>query len=98
MIITIKQQITQAGNGIIWEQLTPDLRERWVNIVKTILSTVQVKDGIERYDVICDDRNNTDLDIQNNRMNCSIRVVPVRAVEFISIDFIITNSGIQFIS
>jgi hypothetical protein len=97
MVLTIKQQISQAGNGIIWEQLTPSLRERWVNIVKTIMSTVQVKDGIERFDIVCDERNNTELDVLNNKMNCKIKFIPVRVAEFISIDFIITNSGVQFI-
>jgi len=96
MVLSLKQQISQAGNGIIWEQLTPALRERWVNIVKTIMSTVQIKDGIERFDIVCDERNNTELDVLNNKMNCKIKFVPVRVAEFIAIDFIITNSGIQF--
>jgi hypothetical protein len=97
MVISIKQQIIAAGNSLIFDQLTPALRQRFVDLVKPILSTVQIRDGIERFEIICDERNNTDQDKLANRMNASIKVVPVRAAEFIAIDFIITNSGIQFV-
>ena len=97
MIISLKQQVIAAGNSLIFDQLTPALRQRFVDLVKPILSTVQIRDGIERFEIICDERNNTDQDKLANRMNASIKVVPVRAAEFISIDFIITNSGIQFV-
>jgi hypothetical protein len=94
MVISLKQQIIAAGNSLIFEQLTPALRQRFVDLVKPILSTVQVRDGIERFEIICDNRNNTQQDNLANRMNASIKVIPVRAAEFISIDFVITNSGI----
>jgi hypothetical protein len=98
MIISLKQQITVAGNQIIFEQLTPELRTRFVDMVKPILATVQVRDGIERFEIVSDDRNNTQQDILANRMNVNIKVVPVRAAEFIAIDFIISPSGITFTS
>lgn len=97
MVLSIKQQIMAVGNSLIFEQLTPALRSRFVDLVKPILSTVQIRDGIERFEVICDERNNTEQDLLANRMNASIKVVPVRAAEFISIDFVITNSGLQFV-
>lgn len=98
MVLSIKQQIINVGNSLIFEQLTPAIRTRFVDLVKPILSTVQVKDGIERFEIICDERNNTEQDILANRMNASIKVIPVRAAEFIAIDFVITNSGIQAVS
>jgi hypothetical protein len=45
-----------------------------------------------------DDTNNTQEDKDLNRLNGKVIVVPTRAVEFIAIDFIITNSGVQFTS
>jgi hypothetical protein len=98
MIISIKQQIIAAGNSLMFDQLTPAIRQRFVDLVKPILSTVQIRDGIERFEIICDERNNTEQDKLANRMNATIKVIPVRAAEFIAIDFIITNSAIQFTS
>ena len=43
-----------------------------------------------------DASNNTHLDVEQNRLNGRIVLVPTRAVEFISMDFIITNSGVSF--
>jgi hypothetical protein len=43
-----------------------------------------------------DDSNNTAEDVDNNRLNGKIIIVPTRAVEFIAIDFVITNSGVEF--
>ena len=42
------------------------------------------------------DSNNTQLDEEQNRLNGRIVLVPTRAVEFIAVDFVITNSGVSF--
>ena len=43
-----------------------------------------------------DSSNNSPIDAEQNRLNGRIVIVPTRAVEFIAIDFIITNSGVSF--
>ena len=43
-----------------------------------------------------DDTNNSDEDVDNNRLNGRIVFIPTRAIEFIAMDFIVTNSGVQF--
>ena len=43
-----------------------------------------------------DASNNTQLDVEQNRLNGKIILVPTRAIEFIAMDFIITNSGVSF--
>ena len=35
-------------------------------------------------------------DIESNRLNGRIVIVPTRSIEFISIDFVITNAGVSF--
>jgi len=57
---------------------------------------IQAQAGVEQFKVVCDETNNTVEDVEANKMNGRIIVVPTRAVEFISIDFIITNSGVSF--
>jgi len=41
--------------------------------------------------------NNSQEDADLNKLNGRIVVVPTRVVEFIAIDFIITNSGVTFL-
>ena len=62
----------------------------------SILADVRVRQGIEDFRVIMDDTNNSAEDVDNNRLNGRIVVVPTRAVEFIAMDFVITNSGVEF--
>jgi phage tail sheath protein FI len=81
---------------LIWEQITIELRQRLSEQLRRLLSEVQTNQGIEFFDVICDNRNNTQADADANRLNCQIRLVPTKAVEFIAIDFIVTNSGVEF--
>ena len=55
-----------------------------------------INQGIEDFRVVMDGTNNTSEDVDNNRLNGKIIIVPTRAVEFIAIDFVITNSGVEF--
>jgi Fe-S cluster assembly iron-binding protein IscA len=45
-----------------------------------------------------DDSNNTEEDKLLHKVNGRVIVKPVLAIENIAIDFIITNSGVQFTS
>ena len=65
--------------------------------ISAALSIVQTKKGIERFRVICDNTNNTPEDRNNNRINVKVLFKPTRAIEFISLDFIISRSGVEFV-
>lgn len=93
MILEIKRQIVAIGNRLIFEQNTPALRTRFVNEAALVLATVQLQQGIEQFAVICDTRNNSSEDVNSNRMNAQIRVLPTRAIEHIVMDFVILPSG-----
>lgn len=97
MILEVKRVIVDIGNRTIFDQISTQTRSELVKQFTAVLGGVQSKAGIEVFKVICDDTNNTQEDIDANRMNVQIRLVPTRAVEFIAIDFIVTNSGVQFV-
>lgn len=94
MIMSLQRKVIDIGNRMIWEQITPDLYKDFVAKVSPELAAVQVKGGLNGYKVVCDETNNNDLDRENNRMNAKIFVLPVKAVEFVAIDFIITRAGV----
>lgn len=95
MVLEIKRQIVAIGNRLLFEQNTPALRTRFVNEASLVLSTVQSQQGLEQFAIICDERNNTTEDVNTNRMNAQIRVLPTRAIEYIVMDFIILPSGVS---
>ena len=96
MIMSLQRKVIDIGNRMIWEQITPDLYKDFVSKVSPELAAVQTKGGLNGYRVVCDETNNNDLDRENNRMNAKIFVLPVKAVEFISVDFIISRAGTSF--
>jgi hypothetical protein len=97
MLLEVKRVIVDIGNRAIFDQISTQTRSELVKQFTAVLGGVQSKAGIEIFKVVCDDTNNTQADIDANRMNVQIRLVPTRAVEYIAIDFIITNSGVQFV-
>jgi phage tail sheath protein FI len=96
MLLEVKRLIVQVANRLIFEQNTPQTQARFVSQVVPLLALVQTQAGIEQFQVVCDATNNTETDREQNRMNGRIVLVPTRVVEFIAIDFIVTNSGVSF--
>ena len=96
LMINIKRRIQRVAQGLLFEQNDAATRNRFISQASSILADVRVRQGIEDFRVIMDDTNNSQEDVDNNRLNGRIIVVPTRAVEFIAMDFIITNSGVEF--
>ena len=96
MMLELKRQVVSVADRLLFEPNTPATRARFVNSVTPLLATIQSQQGIESFKVVMDDTNNTIEDVENNRLNGRIVVVPTRAIEFIAIDFVITNSGVDF--
>ena len=96
MLLEVKRIVSDVAGKLIFEQNTQQTRSRFIAEVTPALSTIQTQQGIDRFSVVMDNTNNTTEDVQNNRLNGKIVLVPTRAVEFIAIDFIITNAGVSF--
>jgi hypothetical protein len=96
LMLEIKRQVTGVAERFLFEPNNATTRSRFVSQITPLLGLIQLQAGIEQFKVICDASNNTSEEVEQNRMNGRIVVVPTRAVEFISIDFIITNSGVSF--
>jgi len=97
MVLDVKKTIVDIANRFIFDQISTQTRTELVKRFTAVLGGVQTKAGIEMFKVVCDDTNNTQADIDANRMNVQIRMIPTRSVEIIAIDFIVTQSGVQFV-
>jgi phage tail sheath protein FI len=96
MVLEVKRIVGDIANSIVFEQNTPSTRARFVDAVTPQLAVIQSQQGIESFRVVMDSSNNTDADIEANRLNGRIVIVPTRTVEFIAIDFVVTNAGVSF--
>ena len=97
LLLEVKRIIIGIANKIVFEQNTPAVRNRFVSDAVFQLSLIQTQAGIEAFQVVMNETNNTQEDVDLNRLNGRIVVVPTRAIEYIAIDFIVTNAGVQFV-
>lgn len=97
MVLEVKRLILELSRKLVFEQNTPEVRNDFVSQATLRLALIQAQQGIEQFKVVMNETNNTQQDIDLNRLNGKIIVVPTKTIESIAIDFIITNSGIQFI-
>jgi hypothetical protein len=96
LLLELKRVIGDIANRFVFEQNTDQTRKRFRGQVAPFLALIQTQSGIEKFSIVMDSTNNTQSDVDANRLNGRIIVQPTRAVEFVSIDFIVTNSGVSF--
>ena len=75
----------------MYEGNTAYLRQQFVDAITPIFDDAVSNNGILEYAIKCDDELNTLQVIDNNEMRCKIAVKPVKALEFLVLDFIVTN-------
>jgi hypothetical protein len=97
LLLEIKRVVVDIAQKIVWEQNTPEVRDRFVREASTRLGLIQTQAGVEQFRVVMDETNNTQRDVEDNRLNGRISIVPTRTIEFIKMDFIVTNSGVEFV-
>lgn len=96
LMLEIKRIVIDIAQRMVFENNTPAVRNKFVSDASFQLGLIQGNAGIEAFQVVMNESNNTQDDVDLNRLNGRIVVIPTRVVEYISIDFIITNSGVVF--
>lgn len=97
LVNEVKRVVSNIASSFLFEQNNAATRAAFVAQVNPALSLVQAQQGIEGFRVIVDDTNNTQVDVIANRLNGRVIIIPTRAVEFISIDFIVSDNGASFV-
>ena len=65
-------------------------------MVEPFLRDVQGRRGITDFLVVCDESNNPGSVIDGNEFVADIFVKPARSINFISLNFIATKTGVAF--
>jgi phage tail sheath protein FI len=96
LLLEVKRIIIGIANNMVFEQNTAAVRNKFVADCVLQLGLIQAQAGVEAFQVICNETNNSQEDADLNKVNGRVVVVPTRVVEFIALDFIITNNGVSF--
>ncbi len=93
LLIDIRRQVRKVGDTFLFEPNRASTLARFSAAVNPILGRIQAQQGLERFKVQIDTTTTTQADVENNTIRGKIFLQPVRSVEFISLDFVVTNAG-----
>lgn len=96
LFLTLERLVSQTVKYFVFEPNTQATRARLVNTIGPLFEFAKTNEGLYDYLIVCDERNNTPLTIDNNELIVDIYIKPVRAAEFILINFIATRTGQDF--
>ena len=96
LFITLEKAISTAAKFQLFELNDEFTRASFRNAVEPYLRGIQGRRGITDFRVVCDGRNNTGEVIDSNRFVADIYIKPARSINFITLNFIATRTGVAF--
>lgn len=93
LCIYVEMAMKEFLNTILWELHTIETRERVVAESDKFMEGIKSRKGIYAYKNICDESNNTDQDVANNRMVFQQQFEPVKSIETIKYEPVIMSPG-----
>lgn len=92
LLIDIRRQVRDIAQTILFEPNRASTLARFTAAVTPRLQRIQAQAGLERFRVIIDSSTTTQADVENNTIRGKIFVQPTKSIEFVSLDFVVTNT------
>ena len=96
LMIHVKKEISRMASTLLFDQNVDVTWSRFRSKAEPFLTSVKARFGLTEYRIILDETTTTPDLVDRNIMYAKIFLKPARAIEFIAIDFVITNSGASF--
>ena len=92
LLIEIRRRVRAIANRILFEPNQASTLAKFSAAVIPVLNQIQQQQGLDRFKVQIDTSTTTQADIENNTIRGKIFLQPTRSVEFIGLDFVVTNT------
>ena len=96
LFIVLEKAISAASKASLFEFNDEFTRAQFRNMVEPFLRDVKGRRGITDFKVVCDGTNNTGNIIDTNKFVADIYVKPARSINYITLNFIATRTGVEF--
>jgi hypothetical protein len=96
LFIELERNVAGFSKFQLFEMNDEVTRSSFKAAVEPYLRGVQGRRGIYDFLVVCDETNNTADVIDRNEFNAEIYIKPARSINFITITFVATRTGISF--
>tara|TARA_R110001599_G_scaffold10207_1_gene50543 strand:+ start:2682 stop:5075 length:2394 start_codon:yes stop_codon:yes gene_type:complete len=96
LFLNLEKSTRKTVKYFVFEPNTLLTRTRVINTLTPIFERAKNTEGLYDYLIVCDERNNTPDVIDQNELIIDIYLKPVRAAEFILVNFYATRTGTDF--
>ena len=96
LFITLEKSVSTASKFQLFEFNDEFTRAQFRNLVEPFLRDVKGRRGITDFLVVCDETNNTGQVIDSNQFVADIYIKPARSINFITLNFVATRTGVEF--
>lgn len=96
LFIVLQKAISTAAKYQLFELNDEFTRAMFRNMTEPFLREIQGRRGITDFRVVCDETNNTGEIIDSNQFVADIYIKPARSINFITLNFIATRTGVDF--
>jgi len=92
----LEKSIATAAKFQLFEFNDSFTRSQFKQLVEPFLRDIQGRRGVTSYAVVCDESNNPASIVDSNQFVADIFVAPNRSINFITLNFIATPTGVTF--
>lgn len=96
LFIALEKAVSTAAKAQLFEFNDEFTRAQFRNLVEPFLRDVKGRRGLTDFLVICDETNNTSQVVDGNKFVADIFIKPNRSINFITLNFVATRSGVEF--
>ena len=96
LFIALQRTCREAAKYQLFELNDEFTRTSFINLIEPYLRDVQGRRGITEFKIVCNETNNTPEVIDTNRFVADIYIKPARSINYITLNFIATRTGISF--
>lgn len=96
LFLTLERAVQRTLKYFVFEPNTEFTRTRVRNSIAPVFELAKNTEGLYDYLIVCDERNNTSDVVDRNELAVDIYIKPVKAAEFILVNFIATRTGQDF--
>jgi hypothetical protein len=96
LFLIVEKEIAKISKTTLFEFNDEITRTLFKNNVNPFLRNVQAKRGMYDFLVVCDDSNNSPEIIDRNEFVADIYIKPARSINFITLNFVATKTGVTF--
>ena len=96
LFIVLEKAVATAAKYQLFEFNDEFTRAMFKNMVEPFMRDVKGRRGVTDFLVVCDSTNNTGEVVDRNEFVADIYIKPARSINFISLNFIATRTGVDF--